>query len=78
MNEKIDGILEFFENGESWNKEGYVYDLIGNIKELQGYSADEISLEWDGEYLITLQEFIDIFFDKVINGVCNVLESFKE
>ena len=78
MNEKINEIIEFFSLREGWDKDELINDWLGEIKELKGYSADEIGLEWDERYLMTLQEFVDIFFEQTICGVCNVLESYKE
>lgn len=74
---KIDEIIEFFKSEEGYDKEEIITEAIENIKELKGNAADEISLNWDDEDLMTLDEFADQFYNKIINGVCNVLESFK-
>ena len=80
-NELLENIIQFFENEEGWDKESLIQDYIS---EMHGIPAppDEVSLvieSWNGtEHLSTLDDFARDFFDKVIEGVCNVLESKKE
>jgi len=48
------------------------------MKELKGYESDEISLEWDGDNLMVLNDFVEEFYRKLIEGICNVLKSFQK
>jgi len=50
---------------------------LGEIKELKNYSADEIGLEWGKEHLMILDDFVNEFYNLIIENVCNVLKSFK-
>lgn len=45
---------------------------------MKNYSADEIGLEWDNKCLMTLDDFSEQFFNKVSEGICNVLKSFQK
>ncbi|MOA65448.1 hypothetical protein D3C78_1918340 [compost metagenome] len=51
---------------------------MSEIKEINGYSSDEVGLEWDGKTLMVLDDFANVFYDKLINLVCNVIRSFEE
>lgn len=77
--DKLQEIVDFFElEGESWDRDGIIREYANEIKELKNYSLDEIGLEWDGENLMILDDFVAQYFNKVIEGVCNVIKSFKE
>jgi hypothetical protein len=73
LNEAID----FFTSEDEFDKKELISDWVDEIKEIKGNSADEIGLECDGETLMTLDDFAPQFYEKIINGVCNVLKSFK-
>lgn len=78
VNEKIEEVKEFLEEGEGYSRDEVIADILGEIRLLKGYEADEISLVWDGELLGDLQTFTDEFYEKVIEKVSNVLDSFSE
>jgi len=75
---KLKSIINYFELEEGYDKEEIITDMIDEIKELKGYSADEIGLIWDDEELMTLEDFVNKFYDKIIKGVCNVVKSFDK
>lgn len=75
---KLKELIDFFELEEGYNKEEVISGILEEIKELKGYDADEIGLNWDGEELMVLEDFIQQFYDKVIVGVCNVMKSFQK
>ncbi|MCF8018320.1 MAG: hypothetical protein K9L62_02855 [Vallitaleaceae bacterium] len=76
---RLQEIIDFFElEGESWGKDEVMREYANEIKELQGNALDEVGLEWDGENLMILDDFVAQYFNKVIEGVCNVIKSFKE
>lgn len=76
--ELLQEIIDFFELEDGYDKSETIEDVLGEIRGLEGYAADEIGLEWDGEYLqMTLIEFAEEFYDKVIEKVCNVIGSFQ-
>lgn len=75
MDERMQEIIDFFEQGEGYSKQDVITDILSEISSLKGISADEIGLEWD-EKLTTLDDFTNEFYDKVIEKVCNVIKSF--
>ena len=77
-NNKLQQIINFFELEEGYSKNDIISDILKEIKGLKNYDADEIGLEWDGEHLMTLNDFVNEFYYKLIEGVCNVIESFKK
>ena len=80
MSKKIQEIIDFFEQAEGWSRDEIIADYIAEIEELKDYEPDEIGLQWDDDdnVLMVLSDFAEIFFNKTIDGVCNVLKSFKE
>ena len=74
---KLQEVIDFFELGEGYDKDEVIADILGEMKELKGYAADEIGLEWDGEELIILTDFADNFYNEIIEKVCSVLKSFQ-
>ncbi|GAV11454.1 hypothetical protein [Paenibacillus sp. NAIST15-1] len=74
----VQEIIDFFECGEGYEKNEIIENLLGEIKSLNGYSADEIGLEWDGKTLMVLDDFTNAFYDKLIASVCNVIRSFED
>ena len=78
MSKKLQEIIDFFEQAEGLSKDEIIADYIAEIEDLRGYEPDEIGLQWDDNVLMVLSDFAEIFFNKTIDGVCNVLKSFKE
>jgi len=77
-NKKLQQIIDFFELEEGYSKNEIISDILGEIKGLKNYDADEIELKWDKEHLMILDDFVNEFYYKLIEGVCNVLKSFKD
>ena len=78
INNKLQEIIDYFQLGEGYDKHEIITDILGEIKELKNYSADEIELKWDKEHLMVLNDFVNEFYHKLIEGVCNVIKSFKD
>ena len=78
INNKLQEIINYFQLGEGYDKHEIITDILGEIKELKNYSADEIGLEWDKEHLMILDDFVNEFYNLIIKNVCNVLKSFKD
>ena len=78
MSKKLQEIIDFFEQAEGWSKDEIIADYIAEIEDLRSYEPDEIGLQLDDNVLMVLSDFAEIFFNKTIDGVCNVLKSFKE
>lgn len=77
INRTINETISYLKEPEGYDVNKFISDLIVEIDQLDGHYPDEVSLEYDREYLMTLEEFAHIFYWKIIDSVCNVLESFK-
>lgn len=75
--DKLQNIIDFLKFHAGYDKNEVVTDLLSKIKATGRYSADEISVECDGENLTDLESFAYEFYDLVIEAVCNVVESYK-
>lgn len=76
--DKLEKLINYFELEEGYDKEEIIADILGEIKQIKGHSADEIGLVRDFQGLGILQDFADEFYDAVITGVVNVAKSFRE
>lgn len=74
---KLQEIIDYFECGDGYDKNEVIMDVIGEIKPLDKYVADEIALKWDGKTLMGLDAFATEFYDRLIARVCNVVRSFE-
>ena len=81
---KLQEIIDFLELEEGYDNSEVVADILGEIKELKGYAADEIGLVWgdiqddEAEELMILDDFVRTFYSKTIEAVCNVIKSFQK
>lgn len=71
------------EEQEFWDIEGFKGELVVKTNLLKHksmgkstLSPDECGVEWDGEEICNLQDFIDEYTRQFIEGICNVLDSF--
>lgn len=79
-NDLIEEIKDFLNNVDcSYDKDELINEeCVKGIEEIEGISLDEINVEYDGKYIMTLDDFTDRVFDNVIRMVCNVLDSYKD
>lgn len=75
--DKLQEIIDFFQDGEGYDKNDVITDIAGEIEEIKGMATDEIGLEWGGEDLMLLEDFTQQFYEKLIGKVCNVIRSFR-
>lgn len=78
-------LVDFFEDREGWDKDDLLSEYCAEIMKKydctgvtdQSLSPDEIDLSWKDELILplTLQDFADELFDKIIEGVCNVIRT---
>lgn len=72
----------FIENEqEYWDKDGVISEIIEETKMLRHkdigqLEADECGVEWDGENICNLDDFVRTFLDRMIEKFSNILESF--
>lgn len=71
------------EEQEFWDIDEFKSELVTKTnllkhKSMEGHtlSPDECGIEWDGQEICNLQDFIDEYTSQVVEGICNVLESF--
>lgn len=79
MNEKLQEIIDFFGQRNGWSDSELIAGYIAEVEELKGYAPDEVGLQRDDDKIIMiLWDFAEMFFNKTIDGICNVLQSYKE
>jgi hypothetical protein len=71
------------EEQEFWDIDEFKSELVAKTNILKhksmeehNLSPDECGIEWGGEEVCNLQNFIDEYTNKFIEGICNVLDSF--
>jgi len=69
-------LIDFFENQESWDKNELISEFCSEILKKHNIHCgiDELYI-CDGEKNIDLEEFVEELFDKIIDGVCNVIKT---
>ena len=68
---------------EYWDKEGIVSEIVAETNLLRHkdmgehtLATDECGIEWSGEEICVLADFVDSFTNIFIDKICNVLDSF--
>lgn len=71
-------LIDFFKYKEGWDKqeilEEYIHEILTEAKS-EFTCADLLSINDDEKEIMMLDEFSDKLFDKIIDGVCNVIET---
>lgn len=80
-------LVDFFENQEGWDKQEIIslmtektmeeLNCVMPLQTRDPIAPDEVILYWgdDDPLPATLQDFAEVFFDKVIEGVCNAIRT---
>jgi len=84
-NKEILMVVKHFlsDESESWDKDeifeeiAYETQLLKN-ESVGDLSADECGVEWGGDEVCNLQDFINSFSNIFIEKICNVLDSFVD
>ena len=73
------------EESGSWDKDGMIKEIAHETKLLKHrdmgdntLSMDECGIEWDGDNICNLDDFINSFSNILIEKFCNVLDSFVD
>jgi len=76
-------VKEFLESQEGWDLSELKEQLIEDTNLLRheaaepfALSVDECGIEWSGEDICILSDFLDVYTDKFIERMCNILDSF--
>ena len=81
-NKKIQEIQNHFMLVEGWDLEAVIEECAKETGMLENdligkFALDECEIEWDGNYICVLDEFLKSYTDNFIKKVCSTLESFK-
>ena len=72
-------LIDFFNNSEGWDKQEIIDDIIEKVlkEDLEIRDTNINFLTSDNRYdeVIQLDSFAEYFFDRVIEGVCNVIKT---
>lgn len=71
-------LIEFFQDGESWDKEGVLCEAVSEILKKNGsetIAADELGITDGDKEIMVLSDFAEALFDKILEGVCNVIKT---
>lgn len=80
--ETLKTVKQFLENREGWNLQELINDITAETNLLkymdikQPLALDECGIEWDGEEICVLLEFIEKYTDIFLMMICNMLDSF--
>lgn len=82
INKKIDKIIEFIEQRDTWDLSKLIYDTANETELLKfediNYCVDEFLLTLDTDIIIGLDEFLDVYTKLILSKTCLMLNSFKE
>lgn len=72
-------LIDFFNNSEGWDKQGLIDEFIEKVlsEDLQINDTNITFVTCDNrnEDVFMLETFAEHFFNRVIEGVCNVIET---
>lgn len=72
-------LIDFFKSSEGWDKQGLIDEFIEEVltKDLGIYDTDITFVTCDNrsEDVFILEDFAKNFFNRVIEGVCNVIKT---
>jgi uncharacterized protein YacL (UPF0231 family) len=79
----LKAVKNFLQNREGWDLDEVKDDIVAELqllksKEMKDASlaTDECSINWGEEEVCVLCNFIDAYTDKLLEKMCNVLDSF--
>jgi hypothetical protein len=78
-------VKSYLENKEGWDLDELISEMVHSTKLLKHkdmgehtLSMDECGIEWDGDNICLLEDFVESYTDKFIEGICNILDSFVD
>ncbi|MPN39058.1 hypothetical protein SDC9_186584 [bioreactor metagenome] len=69
-------LISFLHDEEGWDRDEILTDSVLEILEDAGaptMGADELSVSDEGREIMVLQDFADRLFEKILDGICNVI-----
>lgn len=72
-------LIDFFNNSEGWDKDDLIFEymekvLSGDLK-IEDTNITFVTCDNRNEDVFMLEDFAKHFFDRVIEGVCNVIKT---
>ena len=72
-------LIDFFKNEEGWDKEGLIFEYIEKVLSedlgIKDTNITFITCDNRNDDVFMLEEFAEHFFNRVIEGVCNVIKT---
>lgn len=72
-------LIDFFNNSEGWDKQGLIDDFIEKVLSedlgIEDTNITFVTCDNRDENVFLLESFAEYFFDRVIEGVCNVIKT---
>lgn len=74
-------LVDFFQQNKQWEKDELLAAYVAEIQLQMGFETivpdDEIRLMWGHHKALsgTLQDFSSALYDKIMEGVCNVIKT---
>lgn len=78
MSKKLKEIIDFLKNEEGWDKEEIVNEFVCEVIKdfhITNCSPDELTLTDGTNEYMSAEAFALALFDKIIDGVCNVIKT---
>lgn len=76
-------VKKYLEERDGWDLDEVISEMVAETKllkseklKIDNLASDECGIEWDGEELCVLSEFIDSYSEIFIEKICNILDSF--
>ena len=76
-------VKSFLELREGWDLDEVICETVEETKLLKNkemgehtLATDECGIEWNGESVCVLEEFVDKYSEIFIDKICNILNSF--
>lgn len=72
-------LIDFFHNSEGWDKDGLIFEYMEKVLSEDLKIADTnitfVTCDNRNDDVFMLEEFAEYFFNRVIDGVCNVIKT---
>lgn len=72
-------LIDFFEKEEGWDKQELIEDIIEEVLtedlEIKDTNITFCTCDNRNEDVFMLEDFAEYFFNRVIDGVCNVIKT---
>ena len=79
MKQECKELIDFFNNSEGWDKQGLIDEFIEKVLsedlKIEDTNITFVTCDNRNEDVFMLEDFAEHFFDRVIEGVCNVIKT---